>query len=661
MSGLFWQDSAPAVTRLMPPIPDTGWKPPRDFPNLAAAHALSIDVETYDPDLLEHGPGWARGKGHIVGVVVGTDDGHRWYFPIRHTVEPQDNLDPARVLAWAAVELARPTQPKVGANLIYDVGWLRQEGVRVAGDLFDVEFAEALLDEAATVNLDDLGQRYLGTGKTSSALYDWCRAWYGGGIDQRANIYRAPPRLVGPYAEGDVDLPFRVLDKQWPRLQAEGLADLFRMECDLIPLLIEMRFAGVSVDLAAAEETRAALLTASLEEQAKLRVIVGFEINVNAAASIAKAFDKFGYPYERTPRGAPSFDKDFLTACKNPVADAINEIRKLDKLRTTFVENYLLNSHVNGRIHCQFHPLRNTEGGTKTGRFSSSDPNLTNIPKRDKVWGPKLRSLFLPNSDCAWFGADLSQIQYRGLVHYAVGPGSDVARAKYVDDPTTDYHNMTLDLVGPVADWDLSTPEARKHWRSTVIKNVNFGFIFGMGEAHTAEILHMALSKARPLLAAYHKGVPFARPTLAAISEQAQQVGYVTAIDGRRFRFDMWEPARRERDKEPPPALPYDQALRVYGSGIKRAWTYRALNYNLQALEAAIMKRTLLLLHRSGVLAVTGYPHVIVHDEFGFSDPGSCAEAFREVKHTMETAIMLRVPVRAECTTGINWGSTHAL
>lgn len=654
MSGLFWQDSRPAVTRLMPPIPDTGWTTPRDFPNLADARALSIDVETWDPELTEHGPGWARGRGNLVGISVGTDDGFRRYFPMRHTVEPSYNLQPDRVLAWAAVELSRPTQPKLGANLIYDVGWLRQEGVHVAGELFDVEFAEALLDESATVNLGDLGVRYCGRGKTSKQLYDWCRAWYGGGEDQRENIWRAPPRLVGPYAEGDADLPFHVLDKQWQRLQTEGLLDLFRMECALVQLLVEMRFAGVAVDLAHAEQVRADLLAASIEEQAKLRSIVGFDVNVNAAASIAKAFDKFGYKYEHTAKGAPSFDKDFLKACKNPVADSINEIRKLDKLRTTFVENYVLGAHINGRLHCSLHPLHNDENGAKTGRLSSSDPNLQNIPIRDKKWGKLLRSLFIPNVGEQWRKFDLSQIQYRGFVHYAVGPGSDEARARYNNDPKTDYHSMTLDLVAPVAGWDISTKELRKQWRMP-LKNINFGFIFGMGRDHLAEVLAMTPKQAQPLLEAYHKGVPFAKPTLQAFSAAAAQLGYVETIVGRKCRFNLWEPARREKNEKPRPALPYSEALLAYGQ-IVRAYTYRALVYAVQGLEAELIKRCLVRLYREGVFTVTGLPLLTVHDEYGFSDPGTCNDAFDYVKHVMETEIKLRVPIRSECAIGPNWG-----
>ena len=242
--GMFWEDvpvksGKRETVRIMPPIPDTGWRPPTYLPDLSGAACISIDCETYDPDLLTHGPGWARGRGHIVGVSIGADGGGRWYFPIRHEVEPQDNWDPEVVLQWLRHTLGNPRQPKVGANLLYDIGWLRHEGVTVRGELVDVQFAEALLDERADVNLETLGQKYLGEGKESNILYDWCSKYYGGKANgtQRANIYRSPPRLVGPYAESDADLPLRVASAMYPLLVREGLFHLFQMECALIPLL----------------------------------------------------------------------------------------------------------------------------------------------------------------------------------------------------------------------------------------------------------------------------------------------------------------------------------------------------------------------------------------------------------------------------------------
>jgi len=662
--GLFWQDvdtggSRRKFARVMPPIPDTGWTPPREFPNLSAAKVLSVDVETYDPELAEKGPGWARGKGHIVGVSIGTEDGRRWYFPMRHEVEPEMNLDPAKVLDWLRDTLSDPKQPKVGANIIYDIGWLRHEGVAVAGELVDVQYAEALLDESADVNLEALGQKYLGEGKQSSLLYDWCSQYYGGPATsiQRRNIYRAPPRLVGPYAESDADLPLRVAKAMYPHLVREGLYDLFVMECSLIPLLIEMRFQGVSVDLKAAEQLYERLLNMAREEKEKLRHLVGFEVNVNANDSLAQAFRCLGLPFNLTANGKPSFTKEFLKTVDHPIGEIIRSIREYEKLANTFVKSYILESHVNGKVYGQFHPLRGDGGGTRSGRFSSSNPNLQNIPARSEL-GRLLRTLFVPDpGHVAWRKYDYSQIEFRFLVHFAEGPGADEARLRYWNDPDTDYHDMTMELIAPWAGWDLSTAEAREKYRRPT-KDINFGLAYGMGVPTLAKRLGLSPREGKALFDAYHKAVPFVKALIDSCMREAQATGVITTYLGRKSRFDLWEPMDWNQNTTP---LPYDQAIRRWGGPIRRAYTHKALNRRLQGSAADLMKVAMLKCYQDGIFAETGVPRLTVHDELDFSDPGGKDEAFREMKHVLETALKLRVPVRADGEIGPNWGDVKPL
>lgn len=662
--GMFWED-IPVKTgkretmRIMPPIPETGWRPPTYLPDLSSARVISIDCETYDPDLLTRGPGWARGKGHIVGISIGADGGGRWYYPIRHEVEPQDNWDPEMVLNWLRHTLANPNQPKVGANLLYDIGWLRHEGVTVRGELVDVQYAEALLDERAEVNLETLGQKYLGEGKDSSLLYDWCSRFYGGKANgaQRANIYRSPPRLVGPYAEADADLPMRVAIAMYPKLVQEGLLELLQMECALIPLLVDMRFAGVRVNVQRAEELREVLAARAVEEHKKLRALVGFDVDINSSDSLSRAFDTIGLGYGRTAKGKPSFTKAFLEGLRHPLGDHIREIRKCDKLRGTFVESYILDSHINGMVYGQFHPLRSDEGGTRSGRFSSSTPNLQNIPARDDELAPLIRGLFIPDEGhAAWRKYDYSQIEYRFLIHFARGPGSDEVRAHFNANPGTDYHELALDLVAPEAGWDISTKELRKQHRRP-IKNINFGLIYGMGVDKLAGDLGLTKQEGKALFAAYHKGVPFAKATMDWCSEEAQQLGTITTILGRKSRFDLWEPAKWGEDTI---ALPYEQAILRYGS-IRRAYTHKALNRRLQGSAADLMKKAMLRCYLDGVFDETGIPRLTVHDELDFSDPGGKDEAFREMKHIMETALPISIPVRADGDIGPDWGHVEAI
>lgn len=654
--GMFWEDVATGgrgakAIRVMPPIPETGWLPPTYLPDLSRARVISIDCETKDPELLEHGPGWARGKGHIVGVSVGADGGGRWYFPIRHEVEPEHNWPPEMVLAWLRDTLANPAQPKVGANLMYDVGWLRHEGVTVAGELVDVQYAEALLDERAEVALEVLAQKYLGEGKESNLLYRWCADFYGGKPNgaQRANIYRSPPRLVGPYAESDADLPMRVAIAMYPHLVREGMMDLFRMECDLIPMLIDMRFAGVTVNIPRAEELRDTLAAREKIEEAKLSSLVGFHVDINSADTLAKAFDKVGLNYNKTAKGKPSFTKDFLKSLQHPVADHIREIRKLSKLRGTFVESYILNSHVNGRVFGQFHPLRGDEGGTRSGRFSSSTPNLQNLPSRDDELAPLVRGLFIPDpGHQQWRKYDYSQIEYRFLAHFAVGPMSDEIRAIFNADPDTDYHVMTQELVHRQTGQLLD----RKP-----IKNINFGLIYGMGVDKLAGGLGLSVKAGRELFAAYHKGAPFAKATMEACSEEARDTGIIKTILGRKSRFDLWEPQSWGSEGI---ALPYEKAILQYGQ-IRRAYTHKALNRRLQGSAADMMKMAMWKCYKDGIFDETGIPRLTVHDELDFSDPGGKSAAFREMKDILENAMPLRIPIKADCDVGPDWGHVEEL
>lgn len=659
--GFFWQDvpaerGKNATARVMPEIPATGWTAPREFPRLTDAPYLSIDVETKELDF-DHGPGWARGKGHIVGVSIGSE-GRNWYFPVRHEVCANENLDPAHVFPWLREVFSNPLQPKIGANLLYDVGWLSEEGINVAGQLYDVQFAEALLEETARTSLDELGRKYLGEGKETNLLYQWCADYYGGkvGGEQRSNIWRAPPSLVGHYAEGDVDLPARILPLQWARLSFEGLLPLFHTECDLIPLLIAMRRAGACVDTGRAEEVKARLGDAGEVVQQRIRNLASMDVNVNAPESIKRAFESCGIPVPLTAKGNPTFTKETLGRVEHPLAEAILEKRKIAKVADTFVDSYILKAHVNGRVFCQFHPLRGDDGGTRSGRFASSDPNLQNVPSRDEELAPLVRGLFIPDpGHVRWIRYDYSQIEYRFLAHFAQGDGADALRQRYCEDPETDYHVFTQQLVEHRTGQRIS----RKP-----IKNINFGLIYGMGIAKLTRSLGLEEKAGRELFDAYHEAAPFAKATMDHYANQALSHGYVTTILGRRSRFDLWEPDDRDggrfrrggRGEGKSPPLPYAAALGAYGR-IKRAMSYKALNRVLQGSAADLMKVAMLKCWREGVFSVTGVPRLTVHDELDFSDPGNCDEAFAYIKHVMETVLPLRIPVLAELEAGPSWGT----
>lgn len=673
--GLFWEDM-PAPTRgkdrvfRLAPIPETGWRKleAHELPNLSAAKRLAVDTETKNVNLKKTGPWWGRNEGHLVGVSLATADGFGWYLPMRHEVNPDDNMDPEVVIRFLK-DVLENSKPKVGQNLFYDIGGLWAEGVKIRGPWIDVGYAEALLEEDKELNLDRMLNDYLGEEKEMSLLDRWLGDTYGNNKkDKRENIYRAPPSLVGPYAIQDVRPLFRLFEKQWPRLQSEGLVDLFRKECKLIELFVKMRMNGVAVDINRAEQVRdtlrekGELIRTQIDEQA------GFKVNVGSSDDLSRLFKKFQIPYPSTPKGKPSFRKDFLDGLDHPIGDLIRGARKMDKLAGTFCEGYILNGNVNGRVYGSFNSMRGERGGTRSGRLSSSNPNLQNIPSREEELlslgdlkvADLIRDIFIPGEGYRWWRKyDYSQIEYRFLAHFAVGPGSDNVRAQYVANPNLDYHDATYNMVCPFMGWDPNDAKMRKVRRKQ-IKGINFGLLYGMGVPKLARTLGLSLAEAKVLFKAYHKAAPFVSATMEHYSNQARQYGYIETILGRRSRFDLWEPAGYGKKDGAAKALPFELAMQRWGveGPITRAYTHKAVNRVLQGSAADQMKMGMLQCYEDGVFDVTGLPTLTVHDELDFPDDGSAAadEGFREVQRIMESVLSLRVPILADFEIGKSWG-----
>jgi DNA polymerase-1 len=590
----------------------------------------------------------------VLGVAVGQGD-WRAYFPIGHEIGSEDNMDPEMVGAWLRDQLSSPEQAKLGANIQYDVGWLGEIGVPVAGKLYDVQYAEALLYEAGDVSLEAIAQRTLNITKTSDVMLDWLRKWSGSTKQALYEyIYKAPPRLVGPYAEGDVDLPLKVMPVLWAELVRDGLTDLFEMECGLIPLFIAMRRAGVSVDVPKAEEASELLLEREMHFADIATHHAGMEVNFNAPQQMAAAFDKLGLVYNRTDKGNPQVNKAALERANHPFTQAVLESKKYAKARSVFIESYIMDSHVDGKVFGQFHALRGRDGGTRSGRCASSTPNLQNIPSRDEEIGPMIRGLFIP--DCGhkqWRCYDFSQIEYRMLAHFARGPGADALRAQYAADPRTDYHEVCLEMVAPYAGWDI-TGDGRKRWRKPV-KNINFGLVYGMAEYTLGQNLGLDRKAAKQLFTAYHGALPFVSETMEDAMRECETTGMMRTILGRISRFDLWVPDTREGKNFQP--LHYPVAFAHYGPLIKRASTHKGLNRKLQGSAADQLKAGMLKCWNLGVFDRIGVPRLTVHDELDFSDSGEASEDdWREFQNIMETVIPLRVPVIMDPEIGPNWG-----
>jgi DNA polymerase-1 len=657
---LFWPEDSPKKGKRFSPnpiprVPDTGWKPCTNFPSLSGAKAIAVDVETYDPEIDDHGPGWGRGKGHVIGVSLATNDGFNQYFPIRH--ETGFNHDPQQTLRYVKDQLRHAHQPKVGHNLLYDLGWLAHEGVPVVGQVYDTWTAEKLLDHTASATLEDTAQRYTAGGKSSDALYEWAWQAWGRGTpkakgDKRKcamqNLRNIPAELVGFYAESDTALPLEILPKQFAKLDELGLLDVFHMECDLIQVLVQMRLLGVSVDLDAAERARDQFLNAAVEIQKKVDEIAGKPINTGSAQEIAKVFDRLKIAYPRTEKtGAPSFKGEFLKTVTHPVGALIVELEEVKKYTSTFIENAILGSNVNGKIHCEFNPMR-----AITGRMSASNPNLQQVPSRNDL-AKVVRSIFVPDAGHDhWRKYDYSSIESRILAHFAVGRGAVDLRKEYQTNPNTDYHTFTQTMIKNLVGLELN----RKH-----VKNVNFAGIYGASERKLQSMMGLSNEESEVFFAAYHDGLPYVKQTMAHMSRCAEEDGYTLTVMGRRAWFNQWEP-KFSKPGTRPLAMKFDDAIRFYGPNIKRAYLHKALNYTIQGSAADLMKMSIVKCWKAGIYDEIGFPRLIVHDEKDWSvAPDWNEDAFTEMQNIMETAIKFKIPVRVEGEWGPDWNNLHPL
>ena len=607
--------------------PRSDWTPPETLPDLSSAKRIAVDLETKDPDLKLSGPGWATGNGYVTGIAIATDN---WsgYLPIRH--DGGGNLDTGFVLRWLSKTLSGNAD-KIFHNALYDVGWLKREGVEIRGKIHDTVIAAPLVDEhRRRYSLDSLGEDYCDDRKDETLLKDAASAF---DIDPKAEMYALPAKYVGEYAEQDAVLTLKLWDVLQKKLIDENLQAIYDLESSLIPLLVEMRWKGVRVDINEAEKSVVSLKKQEKDCIKQIKYKYGVDVDVWASASVAKAFDKAGLTYPRTQKtNAPSFTGKWLEGLNHGLPKLIVQARKYQKIRSAFIENMILEHAHKGRIHGQMHPLRGDSGGTVSGRFSYSTPNLQQVPARDPILGPLVRGLFLPAEGHSWGVFDYSQQEPRLTVHYAARmklPGSEEAVSAYKEDDA-DFHQIVADMAGI----------ARKD-----AKVINLSLSYGMGKNKLIQALGINELEADALFNNYHSKVPFIKELTLSCSRKAENVGFIKTLLGRKCRFDMYEP-RTEKNSP----LPFEQAYEEYGPNIRRAFTYRAFNRLIQGSAADMTKQAMLDLWNEGIV-----PHIQVHDELDVSVQNK--EESRKIVEIMENCVDLVVPSKVDAEIGNTWGT----
>ena len=607
----------------------TEWVKPEEFPDLRQAHTIAIDLETYDPDLKSMGSGSVVGNGKVVGIAVAVD-GYSGYFPFDH--EGGGNLEKSKVIQWFKDVCECPAD-KVFHNAMYDVCWIRKMGIKINGRIIDTMIAASLVNENRfRFDLNSLGWDYVGKGKNETELKAAANEW---GVDPKADMWKLPSMYVGSYAERDAELTLELWKVMQKEISHQDLGAIFELETDLFPCLVDMRFLGVKVDVERAHELKRDLTLSEEMLLQKIKKETGLDTQIWAARSIAKVFEKLNLPFDRTEKTkAPSFTKNFLSSHEHPVVRMIAEARELNKAHTTFIDTIIRYQH-RDRIHAGINQIRSDNGGTVTGRFSYSNPNLQQIPARNKDLGPLIRSLFLPESDCEWGCFDYNQQEPRLVVHYAsLDQAASVFNVKNAyTEGDADFHTIVSKMA------DIPRPQA---------KTINLGLFYGMGKAKLQAELGVSKEKAEELFSIYHSRVPFVKSLMKSVSNRAQHRGQIRTLLGRLCRFHLWEPNSFGMHK----ALPFKEAVQEHGPGIRRAYTYKALNKLIQGSAADMTKKCMLELYKEGII-----PHIQIHDELDISVESD--KQAKRIIEVMESAVDLEIPNKVDYESGKNWGDIH--
>ncbi len=609
------------------------------YENMKDSKIISVDIETFDPDLLTMGPGVYRSisldflnpNGYILGVSLIDEHNNKGYYNLGH-YDCTEELRQKNIKYLKEVLSSKAL--KIGTSLLYDLDWLENWAmIKVNGKLIDIQIAEGLIDENQRhYNLDFIGKKYCGEGKSNEKLERFC---YDNGLngDIRKHLWKMPYYLVEEYAIQDVDLPFKIWKLQEPILLEEELMDLMTLECELLRMLMLMRKTGVKIDPEIRDKNALELQSRVEEVHGTLIKQVGFDFNFRSTKHLAFILDENEIPYPLTEKGNPSVTRDTLIRLSKgqlqgpdgeKIIDKVQvklgtdlaDVRRADKVLKTFVHGSLVNFITEGNlIHGSFYNMLTDQYGTRSGRFSSANPNLQQIPSLDvdEYYGGLSRTPFIPFDDCWWGKLDYSQIEYRFMAHFARGQGADEVRQQYNDNPNIDYHQYIQDLTG---------------LKRRYAKNLNFGVAYGMGAQHMSEFFQWDLDYCYELLNIYHANAPFIKSTIKAVERIARTKGYIRTFLKRRSRL------------------------------IDKNKAYTMFCRLTQGSAADLMKKGLYDVYQAGIFDILP-PHLTIHDEIDTSIPKTkeAIEAVYEAKHIMETCIEIKVPIVTKLEIGSNWAN----
>lgn len=486
---------------------------------------------------------------------------------------------------------------------------------------------EALLNEHRfTYNLGDLGLEYFDMPKRDDELLQWLADYFGEKKDKKlmGKIQYAPREIVADYGIGDVEIGEKLYYRQQPLIKAQELGTIVALEHETLKALAEIERRGVPVNQRQVPIVEANLTKEQMRLQQEIIDLVGWPVNPRSPNDMIRAFQTLGLPISyKKKTGNPTFAKNILEQLTHPFIDALSGSRGVKTMLDTFIHGSI-GGHMTaeGRIHTDYNQVRGDDYGTGTGRLSSSNPNLQQIPKRDGELAPLIRSLFIPPKGKQWISNDWEQFEFRIFAHYT---NDQDLIAQYRRDPTTDFHQALSDRSGKPRDKS---------------KRINLGMVFGMGEGKLASELGMPYTEevgrdgavylkagpeAQAFFAEYHEKFPGAKKFLQQASNLARSRGYVKTVLGRRLRFP------------------------------KGHSTHKAGGLVFQGSAADIMKRKTVEINREFRKTDTEFV-LIVHDEFDLLSPtGMAKKVAARVKQITEDVPEFRVPILSKASVGKDW------
>ncbi|WP_429072221.1 DNA polymerase I [Aeromonas veronii] len=584
---------------------------------LQAAPLFAFDTETTSLDYME-----AR----VVGVSFAIEPGKAAYVPFGHDyLGAPVQLSEAVVLGKLKPLLEDPARLKVGQNLKYDRNVLLNHGIELQGIAYDTMLESYVLNSTASRHdMDSLARRYLNAETISFEEIA------GKGVKQ-LTFNQIELEQAAPYAAEDADITLRLHQTLWGKLSAEpGLAKVFsEIELPLLPVLARMERLGTTIEpkLLHQQSQEIEVRLAELEKHA--HELAGQEFNLSSPKQLGEIlFTKLGLPIiKKTPKGAPSTAEEVLAELAETyeLPQLLMEHRGLAKLKSTYTDKLpLMIKPQTGRVHTSYH-----QAVAATGRLSSTDPNLQNIPVRNEQ-GRRIRQAFIPCAGYKLVAADYSQIELRIMAHLSGDKGLLTAFAE-----GKDIHKATAAEVFGVA-LEAVTSDMRRS-----AKAINFGLIYGMSAFGLAKQLGIGRAEAQKYMDLYFERYPGVLEYMERTRQQADAQGYVETLFGRRL---------------------YLPDIKSRNAGLRKAAERAAINAPMQGTAADIIKRAMINLDGwiRGIEDQSIRMLMQVHDELVFEIREEKLEEYIAIiKEKMSAAAELHVPLVVEAGTGDNWDQAH--